>query len=168
MIRKSGNRFSEKIMRRIGVKYRLHLRLHQVGHVLEAADQLQRLEIALQRRDPLAHILGKVPDPLEIGGHPHGADDFAQVNRHRLAAGDGQYRALLDHALQIVDFDVGQDDPLAECNIAADQGIDGFDDHPFGKTAHFGDQPGQFLQIAVERFRGVFSSHVALLSRTGR
>ena len=136
--------------------------------MLEAADQLQRLEIALQRRDPLAHVLGEIADPLEIGRDPHGADDFAQVHRHRLAPRDGQHRALLDHALQIVDFGVGGDDALAERDVAADQRIDGFDDHAFGKTAHLGDQPGQFLQIAVERLGGVFGSHLVLLSRTGR
>ena len=106
--------------------------------------------------DPLAHVLGEVADPLEIGGNPHGADDFAQVHRHRLAPCDGQYRALLDHALQAVDFGVGGDHALAERDIAADQRIDGFDDHAFGKAAHLRDQPGQFLQIAVERLGGMF------------
>ena len=136
--------------------------------MLEAADQLQRLEFVLQCRDPLAHVLGEVADPLEIGRHPHGADDFAQVHRHRLAPRDGQDRALLDHALQAVDFDIGGHHALAERHVAADQRIDGFDDHAFGKAAHLGDQPGQFLQIAVERLGGVFRSHDYLLNRTGR
>ena len=110
----------------------------------------------LQRGDPLAHVLRKVADPLEIGRHPHGADDFAQIDRHRLAPRDGQHRALLDHALQAVDFGVGSDDTLAQRDVAADQRIDGFDDHAFGKAAHLRDQPGQFLQIAVERLGGMF------------
>ena len=151
-----------QIVRRIGVEHGLDLRLHEIGHVLEAADQLQRLEIALQRRDPLAHVLGEIADPLEIGGDPHRADDLAQVHRHRLAPGDGQHRALLDHALQIVDFGVGGDDALAERDVAADQRIDGIDDHAFGETAHLGDQPGQFLQIAVERLGGMFGAHLVL------
>jgi len=65
-------------------------------------------------------------------------------------------------------FDIGGHHPLAERNVAADQRIDGFDDHALGKTAHFRNQPGQFLQIAVERLRGVFRNHGFLLSRTGR
>ena len=124
--------------------------------MLEAADQFQRLEIAFQRRDPLADVLGEIADPLDIDGDPHGADDFAQVHRHRLAPGDGEHRALLDHVLQTVDFGVGGDDALAQHDIASDQRIDGFDDHAFGEAAHFRDQPGQFLQIAVERLGGVF------------
>ncbi len=59
-------------------------------------------------------------------------------------------------ALQDVDLDVGSHDPLAERDVAADQRVDGIDDHAFGQAAHLGDQPRQFLQIAVERFCGVF------------
>ncbi len=85
---------------------------------------------------PLAHVLGEIADPLQVGGDPHRADDFAQVNRHRLPPGDGQHRALLDQALQIVDFGVGGDDALAERDIAADQRVDGIDDHALGEAAH--------------------------------
>ena len=92
----------------------------------------------------------------------------AQVHRHRLTPGDGEHRALFDHALQVVDFGVGGHDTLAEHDIAPDQRIDGFHDHALGKAAHFRDQPGQFLQIAVECLGGMFRSHVFLLSRTGR
>ena len=66
-----------------------------------------------------------------------------------------EYRALLDHALQLVDLGVGGDDALAERDVAADQRIDGVDDHALGEAAHLGDQPGQFLQIAVERLGGM-------------
>ena len=58
--------------------------------------------------------------------------------------------------LQAVDFGIRRHDTLAERDVATDQRIDGFDDHALGKAAHFGDQPRQFLQIAVERFRGMF------------
>ena len=148
-----------QVVRRVGVEHRLDLRQHEIGHVLKTADQFQRLEIVLQRRDALAHVLGEVADPLEIGGDPHGADDLAQVDRHRLAPRDGQHRALLDHALQAVDLDIGGDDALAERDIAADQRIDGFGDHALDKATHLGDQPGQFLQIAVEGLGGMFGSH---------
>ncbi len=128
--------------------------------MLEAADQLQRLEIALQRSDPLAHILGEVADALEIGRDPHRTDDLAQVHRHRLAPRDGQHRALLDHMLQVVDFGIGSHHALAQRDIAADQRIDGIDDHAFGQAAHLGDQPSQFLKIAVERLGGMLCSHL--------
>ena len=62
-------------------------------------------------------------------------------------------------ALQIVDLGVGGDHALAERDVAADQRVDGIDDHALGKTAHLRDQPGQFLQIAVERLGGMFRSH---------
>ena len=120
----------------------------------------KRLEIVLQRRNPLAHVLGEVADPLQIGRHPHRADDLAQIDRHRLAAGDRQHRALLDQMLQTVDVGIGGDDALAEADVAADQRIDGFGDHALDQAAHLGDQAGQFLEIAVERFRGMFRSHV--------
>jgi hypothetical protein len=81
---------------------------------------------------------------------------MALVDRHRLAPRDGQHRALLDHALQAVDLGVGGDHFLAQRDVAAHQRIDGFDDHAFDEAAHFRDQPGQFLQIAVERLGGMF------------
>jgi len=70
--------------------------------------------------------------------------------------------------LQMIDFGVGGDNALAEHDIPADQRVDGLDDHALGKTAHLRDQPRQFLQIAVECLGGMFTSHVSLLSRTGR
>ena len=39
---------------------------------------------------------------------------------------------------------------------AAEPQDEQFADLPFGKPAHFRDQPGQFLQIAVERLGDVF------------
>ncbi len=134
--------------------------------MLQPADQLQRLEIALDRGDALADVLGKVADALEVDGHPHGADDLAQIHRHRLAAGDGQHRALLDDMLQPVDLEVGRDDAPGQRDVAAHQRIDGIGDHAFGKPAHLGNQAGQFLQVAVERLCGVFRCHfLNLLSR---
>ena len=118
------------------------------------------MKVAVERGHPLAHVLGEIADPLEIGCDPHGADDLAQVHRHRLAPRDGQHRAFLDHVLQAVDLGVGGDHALAERHVAAHQRIDGFDDHAFDQATHFRDQPGQFLQIAVERLGGMFRSHV--------
>ena len=48
--------------------------------------------------DALGDVLGEVADALEIVGDAQRADDLAQVDRHRLAARDGQDRLLLDLA----------------------------------------------------------------------
>src|ERR1700743_2790828 len=48
-----------------------------------------------------------VHQPFEVRRNAQRADDLAQIDRHRLAAGDGQHCALLDGSLQIVDFGVG-------------------------------------------------------------
>ena len=152
-------RSRRQVVRRISVEHGFDLALHEVGHVLEPADQLQGVEIAFQRGDPLAHVLGKIADPLEIGGNAHRADDLAQVDRHRLAPRDCQDRALLDQALQVVDLGVGCNHALAERDVAANQRVDGIGDHALGEAAHLRDQPGQFLQIAVERLGGMFRCH---------
>jgi hypothetical protein len=77
-------------------------------------------------------------------------------------------RALLDDALQAVNLGVGGDHALAEPGVAPHQRVDRFDDHAFDQAAHFRNQPGQFLQIAVECLCGMFRSHIVLPSRTGR
>ena len=61
------------------------------------------MEIAVERADPLGDVLGEVADALEVVGDAQGADHFAQIDRHRLAARDGQDRLFLDFALQRVD-----------------------------------------------------------------
>ena len=111
-------------MRRIGVEHGLDLGLHQVGHVLEAADQLERMEVAVERVDALGDVLGEVADALQIGGDAHGADDLAQIDRHRLAAGDGENRLLLDLLLQRVHVRVGRHHASSEVGVAAGQRLD--------------------------------------------
>ena len=64
-----------------------------------------------------------------------------------------------DTDLQELTRKVSEMGGLAERDIAADQGVDGIDDHALGKTAHLRDQPGQFLQVAVECLGGMFRSH---------
>ena len=91
----------------IGIEHRLHLAEHQIGHVFDAADQLGRREFAVERDHALGDVLGEIADALQIVGEPQRADDFAQIDRHRLAAGDGQHRLFLDLALQRVDIGIG-------------------------------------------------------------
>ena len=80
---------------------------HHIGHVLDAADQLGRREFAVERDHALGDVLGEIADALEIVGEPQRADDLAQIDRHRLAAGDGEDRLFLDLALQRIDVGVG-------------------------------------------------------------
>ena len=53
--------------------------------------------------DALGDVLAEVADALEVVGDADGRDDLAQVQRHRLAPGDGEDGPLLDLALQRVD-----------------------------------------------------------------
>ena len=85
--------------------------------MLDPADQLLRMQIQIERHDALADMLGVIADPLEVVAHPHGADDLAQVDGHRLAAGDGQYRLLLDVVLHGIDDQIGGDHPLGEIDV---------------------------------------------------
>ncbi len=59
-----------------------------------------------ERDHALGDVLGKIADTLQIVGEPQGAHDLAQVDRHRLATGDGEDRLFLDLALQCVDIAV--------------------------------------------------------------
>ena len=59
-------------------------------------------------------------------------------------------------------------DALVRRDIGLGQRVHGIDDHAFGKASHFRDQPGQFLQIAVEGLGGMFGnlSNVAVWAFT--
>ncbi len=128
---------------------------HQFGHVLDAADQLLRIKVAVERDDALADMLGMVADPLEVVAHAHGADDLAQVDGHRLPPRDGEDRFFLDLALHRVDRGIDGDHALAKLHVAIDQRLDGIGDLPFGEPAHLGDLAGDLLQIGVECLGGV-------------
>ena len=75
---------------------------------------LAAAELAVERHDALGDVLGEVADALQIVGDAQRADDVAQVDRHRLAPGDGQDRLFLDLALQHVDLVVVRDDALRQ------------------------------------------------------
>ncbi len=85
----------------------------------------------------------------------HGADDLAQVDRHRLPARDGEDGLFLDFALHDVDRGIGGDDAFAQLDIAIDQRLDGIGDLTLRKPAHLGDLAGDLLQIGIERLGGV-------------
>ena len=92
------------------------------------------------------------------------AHDLAQVDRHRLAARDGENRTLLDLALERIDGRIERDDALGKPAVALGERIDRVGDLLFGKPAHLGHHAGQVLQIDVEGFRGVMFSHDFLSS----
>src|SRR5579863_9406419 len=145
----------------IGVEHLLELRQDQRRHMLDAADQLLRVEVAVQRDDALADMLGMVADPLEIVADAHGADAFAQVDRHRLPSRDGEDGLFLDLALQRVDRGIHRDHALAQFDVAVDQGLHGIGNLPLREPAHLGDLAGDFLQIGIERLGGVVDSRGA-------
>ena len=86
-------------------------------------------------------------------------DDFPQIHRHRLAAGDGEDGLLLDLLLQRVDGRIGGHDALGELDVAARQRLDRVGDLALGEAAHLRHLAGQLLQVAVERLGGVFVHH---------
>ena len=120
---------------------------------------------AAERDHALGDVLGEIADPLEIVRDAQRADDLAQVDRHRLAARDGEDRALLDLALQRVDGRVERDDALGELGVAPRQRVDRVGDLLFGEPAHLGDHAGEILQIDVEGFGGVMIGHDLFLVR---
>jgi hypothetical protein len=144
-----------KIAAGIGIEHLLELGRHQSGHVLHAADQFLRVEVAVERDDTPADMLGMIADPLEVVADAHRAHDLAQIDGHRLPPRDGEDRFVFDFALQGVDRGVGRHHALAERHIAIHQGLDGIVDLPLHQAAHLGDLAHDFLQIAVERLGGV-------------
>ena len=139
--------------------------------MLDPADHLGRVGRGAERDHALGDVLGEVADALEIVRDAQRADDLAQVDRHRLAPRDGEDRALLDLALQIVDGRIERDHALRERRIAPRQRIDRLGDLLFGEPAHLGDHAGEVLQVDVEGLRGVLISHGTCprrVSRSGR
>ena len=126
----------------------------------DAANQLLRMQVIVERDDALADVLGMIADPLEIVADAHGADDFAQVDRHRLPPGDGEDRLFLDLVLQRVDRRIGADHALGKLGVAVEQRPRRIGDLPLGKSAHFGDLARDLLQIGVERLGGMVDSGV--------
>ena len=152
----------------IGVEHVLHQFRRHIVHVLEADDRARhaRLEADLQRT--LGDVLGQIADPLQIAGDADRADDFAQVDRHRLPAGDGQNRLLLDLALQRVEAGIGPHDLMGERHVGLAQRVHRVDHHFLGDAAHLGDAPLEQIELFVVGFDGMIDHGSYSLSQTGR
>jgi len=133
----------------VGVEHVLELRLAKIAHVLDAGDDLLRLETAADREHALGDVLGEVADALEIARDADRRDGLAQVDGHRLAAHEGQDGALLDRALERVEPRVDGDHRLGKRRVAADQGGDGVGQHLLGDAAHLRDGAAQILELGV-------------------
>ena len=97
----------------------------------------------------LGDVLGEIADPFEIARDPNGADDLAQVDRHRLPARDRQHRLLLDLALERVEPRIGLHHLMGEVAIAGGQRVHRVDHHFLGDAAHLGDPPLEQVEILV-------------------
>jgi hypothetical protein len=93
--------------------------------VLDAAQLFLRLVLTVEGQHALRGVLREIADALKVVGDPERRNDFAQVDRHGLAAGNGEDRFFLDFALKIVDRVVGGDDALGERGVALDERING-------------------------------------------
>ena len=107
----------------------------------------------------LADVLGEIADALEVVGDAQRAHDLAQIDRHRLAARDGEHRLVLDLALQGVDAGVALDHAPGALDVALGERRDRVGDLLLGKAAHLRDHAGEFLQVDVEGLGGVFVHH---------
>jgi hypothetical protein len=141
----------------IAVQHFLELGEHHPGHVLDPADQLLRMEIAADRRHPLADVLGQIADALEVVGDAQRTHHLAQVDRHRLPARDRQHRLFLDLALQRVDRRIERNRALGPLGIAPGQRLDCIGNLLLSQTAHFRDHAGDVLQIDIEGLGSVLA-----------
>ena len=109
--------------------------------------------------DALGDVLGQIADALEIVGQPQRPHDLAQIDRHRLAAGDGEHRLLLDLTLQHVDIGIGRHHAPGALDVALGEGIDRIGDLLLGKAAHLRHETGELLQVDVEGLGGMLVHH---------
>ena len=116
---------------------------------LQADDRARHPRFDADLERALGDVLGEVADPLEVAGDADRADDLAQIDRHRLAARDGQDRLLLDLALQRVEPRVGGDDLVGERRVGLAQRVHRVDHHLLGDAAHLGDPPLEGVEFLV-------------------
>ena len=114
----------------------------EIAHVLDADDDLLRLELAADGERALGDVLGEVADALDVARDADRRDRLAQVDGERLAPGDGQDGVLLDLALEHVEARVGGDHRLGQRRVAAHERRDRIDEHLLGDAAHLGDARG--------------------------
>ena len=152
----------------IGIQHPLDLAEHQRRHVLDAADQLLRMEVVVERGHPLGDVLGEVAYPLQVVGDAQRADHIAQVDRHRLAPGDGQHRFFLDLVLQRVDRSIAGHHALGQVGVPPDERGNRIRDQPLGEPTHLGDPLGQPLQVCVESLSQMLIRHRLSIPRRRR
>ena len=118
----------------------------------------------------LGDVLGQIPDPLEIARDPNGADDLAQVVRHRLPARDRLRRLLLDLALKQVEPRIGLHHLMGKNGVAGGQRIDRVDHHLLSQPAHLGNPPLEQIKVLVVGSDGMLVRHGRLppFSRSGQ
>ena len=126
----------------------------------------RRLRADLHRA--LGNILGEIADPFEVAADADGANELAQVSRHRLAARDGRHRHVLDFALQSVEAQIGRDDPVCEHTVGVGQRVHGVDDHFPRDAAHFNNSAFERVELPAEGLDGMFDQGSHSLSRNGR
>ena len=124
---------------------------YQLAHALDTEHQIGGMQLFRERQDPLADVLGKVANPFQIIGDPHGADDLPQIDRHRLAARNREHAFFLDLVLQRVDARIERDGALREVHIAVCECIERIGDLLLDQMAHLGNHAGELPQIDVER-----------------
>ena len=133
--------------------------MREVVHVLDADDGARNPEFEADLDRALGDVLGQISDPLEIAGDANGADDLAQVDRHRLAARDRQDRLLLDLALQHVEPRIRRYDLMGERGVGGGERIHGVDHHFLGEAAHLRDAPLEQVEVLVVGSDGMLVHH---------
>lgn len=123
---------------------------HKIHHVLELKHDFVDAVVLGQQQHPLGDILGKIANPLKIVGNAQGSDDLAQINRHRLPAGNGGDGLFLNHALQRIDPIICRYDPFGERSVALKQGIDRVSDLLAVEAAHLRNVARKLLQVCVK------------------
>ena len=154
----------------VGVEHVLHQFGRELVHVLDADDRARHPGFDADLDRALGDVLGQIPDPLEIARDPNGADDLAQVDRHRLPARDRQRRLLLDLALKQVEPRIGLHHLMGKHGVAGGKRVHRVDHHFLGQAAHLGDPPLEQVEILVVGSDGMLVHHGRCLpfSRSGQ
>jgi hypothetical protein len=119
---------------------------HLLGHVAHP-DEVgpQRLghgDLGVAHPGDLGHVRGEVTHPLQLGDHPQGGHQGAQLTGHRRLPGQQGERPRLDLALLRVDLLVLADHQLGEVDVGLEQRGRAGPHRPGHGLAHL-DQVGQ-------------------------
>ena len=111
---------------------------------------------------------GEIADSFEIAGDADGANQFAQVDRHGLAARDRHHRHVFDFALERVEAGIGRDDLVREHSVGVGQCVHRLDHHFLRDAPHFGNAALERVELLVVGLDGMFDHGSHSLSRSGR